>query len=186
MSGVPPAMQLSVPYVSFFVERFDEILALTVEHVEIIAVAMGLAIPIGVTVGVLISFNERVASTVIWLTGIMMTIPSIALFGLLIPVLGIGSPPVIFALVMYSQLPIVRNTYTGISQVADAQTEVGEGMGMTRKQRLRYVQLPIALPVIMAGLRNAVIIIVGVAAIGAFIGAGGSATSSSKASGFRT
>jgi osmoprotectant transport system permease protein len=103
----------------------------------------------------------------------MMTVPSIALFGLLIPIFGIGDPPVIVALVLYSQLPIIRNTYVGLQQVDPAAVEAGEGLGMSRVERLRRVQLPIALPVIMAGVRNAVVILIGIAAIGAFIGAGG-------------
>jgi osmoprotectant transport system permease protein len=103
----------------------------------------------------------------------MMTIPSIALFGLLIPYLGIGQPPVIFALILYTQLPVVRNTYVGLTQIDPSAVEAGRGLGMTRVERLRRVQLPMALPVIMAGVRNAVVILIGIAAIGAFIGAGG-------------
>jgi osmoprotectant transport system permease protein len=148
-------------------------LTLTAEHVYIVFFSIAIAVPIGITLGVLITFNDRVASAVLWLTGIMMTIPSIALFGLLIPVLGIGARPVIFSLILYSQLPLVRNTYIGLNEVADAEVEVGRGLGMTHWERLRHVQIPIALPVIMAGLRNAIVIIIGVAAIGAFIGAGG-------------
>lgn len=160
-------------YIGFLLGRWRDLVQLTIEHIEIVATAMALAIVIGVSVGTLITLNDRAASIVLWLAGISMTIPSIALFGLLIPVLGIGSPPVIFALVLYAQLPLVRNTYIGLTEVDDAAVEVGRGMGMTRWERLRYIQIPNALPVIMAGLRNAVIIIVGVAAIGAFIGAGG-------------
>ncbi len=161
------------PYIEYALENQNELVALTIQHLDIIGLAIGLAVPIGVTLGVLISFNERVATVVIWLAGIMMTIPSIALFGLLIPVLGIGDPPVIVALVLYSQLPIVRNTYVGLNQVDPAAVEAGTGLGMSRFERLRRVQLPIALPVIMAGVRNAVVILIGIAAIGAFIGAGG-------------
>ncbi|MHB9287137.1 ABC transporter permease [Halobacteriales archaeon Cl-PHB] len=160
-------------YVQYALENQSELLKLTVEHLDIVGLAIALAVPIGVTLGVLISFNERAATVVIWLAGIMMTIPSLALFGLLIPMFGIGDPPVIVALILYSQLPVVRNTYVGLNQVDPAAVEAGTGLGMGRVQRLRRVQLPIALPVIMAGVRNAVVIIIGIGAIGAFIGAGG-------------
>ncbi|MFC6718922.1 ABC transporter permease [Natrialbaceae archaeon GCM10025810] len=160
-------------YVEYAIKNSAGLAKLTVEHIDIIALAIGIAVPIGVTLGVLISFDDRAATVVIWLAGIMMTIPSIALFGLLIPLVGIGNPPVIVALVLYSQLPIIRNTYVGLKQVDPAAVEAGKGLGMNRRERLRRVQLPIALPVVMTGVRNAVVILIGIAAIGAFIGAGG-------------
>jgi osmoprotectant transport system permease protein len=160
-------------YLQYVQENSGNLVTLTLQHFDIIAFAIAIAVPVGVTLGVLITFNDRAATVVIWLAGIMMTVPSIALFGLLIPILGIGDPPVIVALVLYSQLPIIRNTYVGLQQVDPAAVEAGEGLGMSRMERLRRVQLPIALPVIMAGVRNAVVILIGIAAIGAFIGAGG-------------
>lgn len=162
-----------VEYVDFLIARWSDLLQLTIQHARIVAISMAIAIVIGIVTGTLITFNDRAASVVLWLAGISMTIPSIALFGLLIPVFGIGAPPVIFSLVLYSQLPLIRNTYIGLTEVDESSMKVGRGMGMTKWEQLRYVQIPAALPVIMAGLRNAVIIIVGVAAIGAFIGAGG-------------
>jgi len=143
------------------------------QHVDIIVQAIAIAVPIGVALGVVITYDDRVATVVLWLAGIMMTIPSIALFGLLIPYLGIGVTPVVFALVLYSQLPIVRNTYVGLTQVDPAAVEAGTALGMTRRQRLWRVQLPVALPVIMTGVRNAVVLLIGIAAIEAFIGGGG-------------
>ncbi|MBZ6496962.1 ABC transporter permease [Natrinema longum] len=159
--------------VIYAVENANTIVKLTIEHIDIIVLAIGIAVPIGVVTGAVITIDDRLATGVVWLTGIMMTIPSIALFGLLIPFFGIGDPPVVVALVMYSQLPIVRNTYVGLQQVDPAAIEAGRGLGMSRLQRLTRVQFPIALPVIMAGIRNAVVILIGVAAIGAYIGAGG-------------
>ena len=167
-----PAM-LVTEYVSYLLDNVDTFVTLTIEHVDIIALAIAIAVPVGIVLGVGITVDERLATVVIWLAGIMMTIPSIALFGLLIPLLGIGDPPVVVALVLYSQLPIIRNTYVGINQVDPAAVEAGRGLGMSRWERLRRVQLPIALPVIMAGVRNAVVILIGIAAIGAYIGAGG-------------
>lgn len=160
-------------YLQYVQKNSETLVSLTIEHFDIIVLAIAIAVPIGVVLGVLITFDDRAATVVIWLSGIMMTVPSIALFGLLIPILGIGDPPVIVALVLYSQLPIIRNTYVGLQQVDPAAVEAGEGLGMSRVERLRRVQLPIALPVIMAGIRNAVVILIGIAAIGAFIGAGG-------------
>jgi osmoprotectant transport system permease protein len=160
-------------YLRFAGDNADELLALTVEHFVIIVQAIAIAVPLGVLLGVLITFDDRAATVVLWLSGVMMTIPSIALFGLLIPYFGIGQPPVIVALVLYSQLPVVRNTYVGLTQVDEAAVEAGRGLGMSRLERLRRVQIPMALPVIMAGVRNAVVILIGIAAIGAFIGAGG-------------
>lgn len=160
-------------YVDFITDHFDRLLLDTFHHIEIVIFAIALAVPIGVTLGFLITFNDRAAMVVIWLAGIMMTIPSLALFGLLIPYFGLGAPPVIVALILYSQLPVVRNTYVGLENVDPAMIEAGRAMGMTRLQLLRKVQLPNALPVIMAGVRNAVVILIGIAAIGAFIGAGG-------------
>lgn len=160
-------------YLDFFDAHGADMIIRTIEHVEIVLLAVAIAIPIGVCTGVAIRYNSFAATVVLWLAGIAQTVPSLALFGLLIPLVGIGYTPVIIALVMYAQLPIIRNTYIGLSEVPTASNEVAAGLGMSRWQRLRKVQLPIALPVIMAGVRNAVVIMVGIAAIGAFIGAGG-------------
>lgn len=160
-------------YVRFVSTHQSELVLRTLEHIQIIVQAIAVAVPLGVLLGILITFDDRAATVVIWLAGIMMTIPSIALFGLLIPYLGIGQPPVVFALILYSQLPVVRNTYVGLTQIDPSAVEAGRGLGMTQVERLRRVQLPMAVPVIMAGVRNAVVILIGIAAIGAFIGAGG-------------
>lgn len=160
-------------YIEFIVENQQRFIKLVIEHAVIIAQAIIVAVPVGVVLGTLIMYNDKAALVVLWLAGIMMTIPSIALFGLLIPTFGIGDPPVIFALILYSQLPVIRNTYVGLNRVDEAAVEAGTGLGMTRVQRLRKVRLPMALPVVMAGVRNAVVILIGIAAIGAFIGAGG-------------
>lgn len=165
--------QIAFEYAHYFFENLDTFIGLTVEHLDLIALSIGIAVPTGVLLGVAITVDEKLATVVIWLAGIMMTIPSIALFGLLIPMFGIGNPPVVVALVLYSQLPIIRNTYVGITEVDPAAVEAGRGLGMSRWERLRRVQLPIALPIIMAGVRNAVVILIGIAAIGAYIGAGG-------------
>jgi osmoprotectant transport system permease protein len=169
----PAALLVATDYFQFALDRREELLSLTVEHVEIIVLAIAIAVPFGILLGTLITYNDTAATVVLWAAGVMMTVPSIALFGLLIPYFGIGKPPVIIALILYSQLPVVRNTYIGLTQVDPASVEAGEGLGMTRLERLRRVKLPMALPVIMAGVRNAIVVLIGIAAIGAFIGAGG-------------
>ena len=160
-------------YVQFVRENFGEIVTLLVEHVFITAQTVAIAVPVAVTLGIAITYDDRAATGVLWLAGIAMTIPSLAAFGLLIPFLGIGAPPVIFTLVLYSQLPVIRNTYVGLTGIEESTIQAGRGLGMTRGQRLKRIQIPKALPIILAGVRNAVVIIVGVAAVGAFIGAGG-------------
>jgi osmoprotectant transport system permease protein len=169
----PATLLVTNDYFQFVFDRWEELLALTIEHVEIIVQAIAIAVPFGILLGTLITYNDTAATVVLWAAGVMMTVPSIALFGLLIPYFGIGKPPVIIALILYSQLPVVRNTYIGLTQVDPASVEAGEGLGMTRLERLRRVKLPMALPVIMAGVRNAIVVLIGIAAIGAFIGAGG-------------
>lgn len=155
-----------------FVMRNDSLLwELLVNHIIVVVDSVWLALIIGAPLGVLATYNDRLGRVILWTAGMLMTVPSIALFGLLIPFVGIGKVPVVIALVLYAQLPIVRNTYVGLTQVDPATIEAGRGMGMTRRQRLFRIQFPQAIPVIMAGVRNAVVILVGIAAIGAFIGA---------------
>ncbi len=162
----------------FMYENIGVIAALGVEHISIVAVAVGLAILTGVPIGIAITQNRKVADTVLYIASIIVTVPSIALFGLMIPVLsligqGIGWLPAVIAILLYSQLPIIRNTYTAITNVDPALRESARGMGMTSMQRLWQVEIPLAIPVIMAGVRTAVVMNIGVAAIAAYIGAGG-------------
>ena len=162
----------------FIANNWPVILRLAGEHISIVAVAVGLAILTGVPIGIAITQNRRVADGVLYVASIIVTIPSIALFGLMIPILskigqGIGWLPAVIAILLYSQLPIVRNTYTAITNVDPALREAATGMGMTPFQRLTRLEIPIAIPVIMAGVRTAVVMNIGVAAIAAYIGAGG-------------
>ena len=153
----------------------------TLEHIMLVGAAVGIAIATGVTIGVLITQNKAAADRVLYAAAVMMTIPSIALFGLLVPILsvfgqGIGYLPALIALVLYAQLPIIRNTYTAIMNVDPALREAARGMGMTAFQRLVQVELPISLPVIINGVRNAVVLTIAIAAIATYIGAGGLGT----------
>lgn len=158
--------------------NYQYILFLTGEHLWIVTFALMIATLIGVPLGIVITRNEELARKVINVANILMTIPSIALFGLLLPVLsvvghGLGKVPAIIALVLYSQLPIIRNTYTAIKNVPPPVVNAGRGMGMSRWHLLMEVQIPLALPVILAGLRTAAVMNIGIAAIAAYIGAGG-------------
>jgi osmoprotectant transport system permease protein len=167
--------------VRFIVANLPLIWQRTVEHVLLVGAAVSIAIVTGVTLGIVITQNKTLADRVLYGAAVIMTIPSIALFGLLIPVLsligqGIGYLPALIALILYSQLPIIRNTYTAIMNVDPALREAARGMGMTTLQRLRAVELPIALPVIVNGVRNAVVLNIAIAAIATYIGAGGLGT----------
>ena len=165
-----------------FVTRRPELLAEWVlAHLWIIFVAIVIAVILGVILGIYITGKgkEQIADTVLYLAEIVMTIPSLALFGLLMFLLSsiglkaIGFLPAVIALIVYGQLPILRNTYIAIRGVDPAMIEAGRGMGMNERQLLLKIKLPLAVPVIMAGLRNAIVLIIGIAAIAALIGAGG-------------
>lgn len=162
----------------FIINNWIVILDLALEHLTIVVVAVGLAILTGVPIGIAITQNQRVADFVLYIASIIVTIPSIALFGLMIPILsmighGVGWLPAVIAILLYSQLPIIRNTYTAITNVDPALREAAKGMGMTSLERLTKVEIPLSIPVIMAGVRTAVVMNIGVAAIAAYIGAGG-------------
>jgi osmoprotectant transport system permease protein len=159
--------------VQFTLDNSDRLLRLFGEHIVLVIQTLVIALPIAIGLGIAISYNERAATVVLWIASVLLTLPAIAFFGVLVPILGIGTPPVVAALVAYSQLPIIRNTYLGITQTDPAAIEAGTGLGMTRLERLRRVRLPVALPVVMAGIRNAVVLLVGLATIGAFIGGPG-------------
>lgn len=167
--------------VLFIIANLDLIGERAVEHLAIVAAAVGLAVLTGVPIGIAITQNERAANAVLYVASIIITIPSIALFGLMIPILstigqGIGYLPAMIAVLLYSQLPIIRNTYAAIKNVDPALREAAKGIGMTAAQRLAKVEIPLAVPVIMAGVRTAVVMNIGVTAIAAYIGAGGLGT----------
>jgi len=165
----------------FLIQNLDQVIALTLEHLMLVSIAVGLAIITGVPIGIAITQNQRAADLVLYIASVIITIPSIALFGLMIPILstigqGIGYLPAIIAVLLYSQLPIIRNTYTAINNVDPALREAARGIGMTPMQRLKMVEIPLAIPVIMAGVRTAVVMNIGVMAIATYIGAGGLGT----------
>jgi osmoprotectant transport system permease protein len=154
----------------------SEILQLSAEHVFLVFVAISIAIAIGVPVGILMTRRPRIGKPILAFANIVQTIPSLALFGFLIPIPyigGIGTRTAVIALLLYSLLPIIRNTFTGISGIEPAVREAARGMGMTDSQILWQVEIPLSLGVMFAGIRVATVIAVGVATIAAAIGAGG-------------
>jgi osmoprotectant transport system permease protein len=163
---------------NFIIQNYDDVLFLAWEHIFMVSVSLIIATAIGVPLGIVITKNEALAKKVINSANIMMTIPSIALFGLMMPVLaivgqGLGKVPAIIALILYSQLPIIRNTYVAIKNVSPSIRDAGIGMGMNRWKLLKEVEIPIAVPVIVAGLRTAAVMNIGIAAIATYVGAGG-------------
>jgi osmoprotectant transport system permease protein len=160
----------------FLQQHWDEIVALTLEHLWLTGAAMLFATAIAMPLGVLLARKRAFARPVLGVVNTLQTIPSLAMFGFLLPLPFIGERAAriaIVALVAYALLPIVRNTYTGITGVDPTVMDVAEAVGMTSWQRLRKVELPLAMPFILAGLRTATVTCVGIATIAAAVGAGG-------------
>ncbi len=160
----------------FFVSNFDEVLRLTGEHLWMVFVSITVAAVIGIPAGVVITRKPGLEKGILGFANVVQTIPSLALFGFLIPLPvlgGIGASTAILALILYALLPITRSTYAGIKGVSPSVKEAGRGMGMTDLQLLWQVEIPLALGVILAGIRVAAITSVGIATIAAAIGAGG-------------
>lgn len=162
----------------FLQENFAQTLFLTWEHIWIVGLSLVIAMCTGIPIGIFITRSKEMAQRVIAGANVIMTVPSIALFGLMLPILalvghGLGKVPAVIALVLYSLLPIIRNTYIAIKNVDPALVDAGRGMGMSKWQLLREVEIPLAVPVILAGLKTAAVMNIGIAAIAAYVGAGG-------------
>lgn len=153
--------------------RWSEVLEQTFVHIQLVFFSMIIATVLAVTLGILVTRVPALKTLILGGTGVLQTVPSLALLGFMIPIFGIGVNTAIAALFLYSLLPIMRNTYTGIKDVDSATVEAARGVGMTNMQILFKVELPLAIPVIMAGIRTAAVINVGNATLAAFIGAGG-------------
>lgn len=163
---------------NYLMENQASIWTYSAEHLQLVGLSVLIAIAIGLPLGIYLTTNEELAETVLQVANVIMTIPSIALFGIMIPILsiinqGIGFVPAVIALILYSQLPIIRNTYVAINNVDPNIRDAAIGLGMSTIQRLLRVEIPNALPIIMAGVRQAVVMNIGIGAIAAFIGAGG-------------
>lgn len=153
--------------------NFDQVIMLTKEHIMLTTMAVGLAVLIGVPIGILISYFRKVSNVFLGGTNVIQAIPSMALLGLAIPLLGIGSTPAVVIVILYSLLPIVKNTYTGITGIDKDILESAKAIGLTKMQILTKIRIPLSLPVIMAGVRISSVTAVGLMTMAAFIGAGG-------------
>jgi osmoprotectant transport system permease protein len=151
----------------------ERVLQLTLEHVQIVGVSVVVAMLIGIPIGILATRLRWLEGPVINTAGVLYTIPSLALFAVLIPFTGLGPSTAIIALILYSLLAVIRNTIAGIDSVNPATLDAARGMGMTNMQRLIFVELPLAVPIILAGVRVATIAAIGIATVAALIGAGG-------------
>ena len=158
---------------SFMQEQSGKIFSQLLAHIGLTFISLLIAVAIGVPLGIFISRKKKLSGSVLGFVGVLQTIPSIALLGFMIPLLGIGPKPAIVALFLYALLPIVRNTFTGINGVDPSVRDAAKGMGMNANQILTKVELPLALPVILAGIRTATVINVGVATLAAYVAAGG-------------
>ena len=156
-----------------YLARQDYFHNLLLEHLQLSAVSIILALIIGLALGILIAQQDRFSLPVLGTINFIYTIPSIALFGILLPFTGLGNNTAIIALTVYALLPVVRNTYAGLKNIDSAILEAGIGMGSTEWQLLWKIKLPLALPVIMAGVRNMVVMVIATCGIASFIGAGG-------------
>ena len=159
-------------------KNWDQIITELLRHIQIIAIALPISIGIGVPIGIGISRKPKLAKGVIYIASVLMTIPSLALFGFMVLLLapfnaGLGVPPAVIAVVVYSLLPLIRNTLVAVQEVDPAIVEAAKGMGMTGKQILFKIRIPLAVPIIMAGLRNAAVMGVAVTTIAYLIGARG-------------
>ncbi|MFP4092512.1 MAG: ABC transporter permease/substrate-binding protein [Cyclobacteriaceae bacterium] len=160
-------------FLSFVAEHRSEILEQTLEHIWITLISLFIACLVGIGIGILMTRFQRASRPVLGFVNIVQTIPSVALLGFLLPFFGIGVTPAIIALFLYALLPIVRNTYAGISGVEPSVIEAARGLGMSSKQILRKIELPLSVPLIFAGIRTAMVINIGVATLTALIAAGG-------------
>ncbi|RNL52121.1 ABC transporter permease/substrate-binding protein [Pedobacter jejuensis] len=151
----------------------DKLLSQTVQHIGLTFISLLFAIAIGLPLGILIARRRKLSGIILGVAGVLQTVPSIALLGFMIPILGIGAKPAIVALLIYALLPIIRNTYTGIIGIDKHIIEAAKAMGMSKSQILFKVEIPLAMPVLLAGIRTATVINVGVATLASYIAAGG-------------
>ncbi len=159
--------------IAYLDRRGDMVWELMLEHLWLVIVSIVIAVVVSVVIGIFISYYTNVSPPVLAVCQVLMTIPSMAMLGFMVPLFGIGFTTGVMALILYSLLPIVRNTFTGIREISPAVIESAKAMGMTEWRILTKIKIPLARPVIMAGIRTATVMIVGIAAIAAYVGAGG-------------
>lgn len=159
--------------IDIFIVRGDWLFELLLEHIRISATAIVIAGILGLALGILVSGKEKMATVVIGITNAAYTVPSIALLGMLIPLLGMGDENAITTLVIYGLLPMVRNTYAGLNSISPDIIEAARGMGSTEWQIMMKIKLPLAMSIIVAGIRNMVVMTIAVTTIASYVGAGG-------------
>jgi osmoprotectant transport system permease protein len=160
-------------FLEYLALNWDHVVELAIGHAIVVSISLAIDIVIGVSLGVLVFNRERAANVALAITSTFLTIPSFALFGLFIPIFGLGYLPAVAALVLYGLLPILRNTIAGLRSVDPAVAESAQGMGMNASQRLLRIELPLAWPVIIAGVRVSTMLLMGIAAIAAIVGGPG-------------
>lgn len=160
-------------FFTYFMQEQTQIISLLIEHINLTIISVLFAVIVGIPLGILISHFKKINKTVMGIANTIQAIPSMALLGFLIPFLGIGLLPSVFMVVLYSLLPIIKNTFTSIEGINPQMIEAAEGIGLTKLQILFKIQIPMALPVIMAGVRISAVTAVGLMTIAAFVGAGG-------------
>lgn len=158
--------------IKYFVNHIDKIWGLTLDHIILISIGIIFSLVIWVTVGIAVRNNRKIADGVLNIGSFIMSVPSIALYGILvsIPCFGLSKKSAVFGLILYAMLPIVRNVYVALNQVDSSILEAARGMGMTERQILIKVQMPLAMPVILAGVRVALVMMVGIATLAVYIG----------------
>ena len=160
-------------FIDYVIQNHEQIISLFLEHIELTFIAVGLSILIGVPIGILISYVRKLDKPILGLSSVIQAVPSMALLGFMIPFVGIGTIPAIIVVILYSLLPIIKNTYTGINGISESMIESAKGIGLTKSQILFKIQIPQTLPVIMAGIRISAVSAVGLMTMSAFIGGGG-------------
>ncbi|MGK0551172.1 ABC transporter permease/substrate-binding protein [Enterococcus faecalis] len=159
-----------------FIARKGDYLQALIQHIQLSLLSLLIAVILALPLAILLTKYKKIAESILQITGIFQTIPSLALLGLLIPLIGIGNPPAIVALVIYALFPILQNTYTGLTEIDPSLEEAAEAFGMSRKEKLFKFEIQLALPFIVSGIRTATVLIIGTATLAALIGAGGLGT----------
>lgn len=160
-------------FITYFIGNWSHLLTLTIEHVVMVLTGLALSLIVGIPLGIICAKNERLAKVILAVANFIQVFPSIALLGIMMIVLGLGFKTVVVGLFLYSLLPIIRNTYIGLQEVDKSIEEAGRGVGMTAFQLLVKVQLPLAVPFLLAGIRVAAVIAIGVATLAPFVGGDG-------------
>lgn len=166
-------MEALLDFIDYFLNSFVSLMEMTYEHILMVALGIALALIIGIPLGILCTKNKHFETIIISLANVIQVVPSLAMLAILMIFFGIGFNTVVIGLFLYSLLPIIRNTSVGLKEVNASSVEAGEGMGMTSLQLLIRVKIPLALPFILAGIRIALVIAVGVATLAPFIGGEG-------------